>query len=98
MKNPNEERAQEIMKQIHDVLWNDWDPLDVNEYAPDDEYDSYIGGVYGLLSGRAPSESVLIEHLHQIETETMGLSPRDKKLLLPVLKKLMEIDVSLEGA
>ena len=97
MKDPSERRTRDIMKQIHDVLWNDWDPIGVRAIAPEDEYDSYIGGVYELLSGRAPNEAVLIDHLYQIETETMELPPRDKKLLLPIVRQLMEIDVLLAG-
>ena len=97
MKDLRDKRARYIMKQIHDVLWHDWDPIGVNDYGPDDEYDSYIGGIYRLLSGN-PTEDQLIDHLHQIETETMGLPLRDKKSLHPIARKLMEIDVTLKEA
>ena len=95
MKNPKAERAQKIMKQIHDVLWNDWDPIGMHDYGPDDEYDSYIGGIYRLLAD-ASDEEKLLDHLHQLETNAMSLSPRDKTSLLPVVEKLMDIDVSLK--
>ena len=48
MKDPREQIAEDIMKHIHDVLWNEWDPIGVNDAAPKDEYDSYISGVYRL--------------------------------------------------
>jgi len=83
------------MNQIHDVLWNDWDPIGTHDYGPDDEYDSYIGGIYRILSN-APDEHKLLDHLHLLETNTMGLTPRDKTFLLPVVKKLLDIDVSLK--
>jgi len=85
------------MKRIHDVLWNDWDPIGVNDYGPDDEYDSYIGGIYRILSGK-PTESELIGYLYQIETETMGQPFHNKELLHPIAQKLMEIDVTLKEA
>ena len=80
------------MRQIHDVLWNDWDPIGTHDYGPDDEYDSYIGGIYRILS-KGPDEHKLLNHLHKLETGSMGLSPRNRNVLLPVVRKLMEIDV-----
>jgi hypothetical protein len=58
MKDPKEKRARDIVKRIHDVLWIDWDPIGVNGYGPDDEKDSYNGGIYRILSGN-PKESEL---------------------------------------
>ncbi|MHC4648151.1 MAG: hypothetical protein ACYTBJ_22040 [Planctomycetota bacterium] len=29
MKDAREQRAREVMRQIHDILWNDWDPIGV---------------------------------------------------------------------
>jgi hypothetical protein len=46
MKDQKELRAREIMKQIHDILWHDWDPFGVKDFGPENEYDSYIGGIY----------------------------------------------------
>ena len=94
MKDSKQNRSREIMRQIHDVLWNDWDPIGVNDCAPDDEYDSYISSVYKILSDR-PDEYKLTKHLLKLETNSMGLSSREETHLLPVVRKLMEIDVSL---
>lgn len=30
----------ELYKAIDEVLWNDWDPIGVNDIAPRDEYQS----------------------------------------------------------
>jgi hypothetical protein len=97
MRNHKVRRAKDIMELIHDVLWNDWDPIGVNGYGPDDEYDSYIGGIYRILSDN-PTESKLIDHLYEIETEMMGLPSHKKDILLPIAHKLMEIDVTLKEA
>ena len=97
MKEPKEKRARDIMKRIHDVLWNYWDPIGVNEYDPDDEYDSHIGVIYRILSGN-PTESEIVDRLYQIETETMGLSSHNKELLRPIAKKLMAINITLKEA
>jgi hypothetical protein len=89
MKAPN--AKPDIFRQIHDILWNDWDPIGVHDFGMDDEYDSYIGGIYQLLSGRS-DEQKLLNHLHQLETHAMGLIPRDKAVLVPVVEKLMGIE------
>jgi len=97
-KDPKSLRAREIMNQIHDVLWYDWDPIGVRELGgPEDEYDSYIGGIYRLLTQDANADAV-IDYLYRIETDAMGGSLRDKSLLRPVAEKLVTIDVKLKEA
>lgn len=63
--------------------------------VPEDECDSYIGGLYRLLSQGA-SEADLIDYLNQVETNAMGGSLRDRTLLRPVAQKLLKIDVRLK--
>jgi hypothetical protein len=36
--------------QVHLILWNDWDPIGVNDYGVDDEYDSYVGPIIDKIS------------------------------------------------
>jgi len=60
------------MRQIHEGLWNDCNPSGGSDVASEDEYDSYIGGVYRLHASRCTRES-LVTHLLRIEIETMGL-------------------------
>jgi hypothetical protein len=50
MTQSKEKRAAEIQDAIRQVLYRDWDPIGVCGVAPEDEYDSYIGGVYRILS------------------------------------------------
>ena len=89
-----EERAREIMAEIHAVLLHDWDPLGLQGVAPDDEYDAYIGGVYRLLTGR-PSVEDVVRHLMELEFHDMGITKR-KNDLMTVAGKLLQINVLLE--
>ena len=96
MSHDKQERAREIQEQIRQVLFYDWDPIGVQETTEaQDEYDSYIGGVYRLLVSSAQDEE-LVEHLYRIERETMGLGPRDKSGLLPVVQRLRTLNVALD--
>ena len=102
MKDSREQQAKAIIKQIHEVLWHDWDPICVNDVAPEDEYDSYIGGVYRLLASGCTREA-LVTHLIRVEIETMGLGPMPSGSepqhigrLEAVADKLMAIDVQIQ--
>lgn len=59
---------------VHDVLIREWDPIGVgHEPMAQDEYDSYIPKLIGLLSEGA-DEIKIAHYLEQIETVSMGLS------------------------
>ncbi len=65
------ERIQEITRQIREILMRDWDPIVVPN-LPADEYDMYIGGIYGLLV-RGASVDEIEQHLRAIEVERIEL-------------------------
>jgi hypothetical protein len=90
-----DERAKEIMSEIHTVLLHDWDPLGLQGIAPDDEYDSYIGGVYRLLTQRPPVDDV-VRYLMNLEFHDMGNTKR-KNDLIQVAERLLQINVRLES-
>jgi len=92
----NEQCTQEITHEIHDILWNDWDPIGVRGFGPEDEYDSYIGGVYRMLASKVPRET-LFTHLQKIQTDWMGMSLVDRETLDKVVDKLLKLDVSIEN-
>ncbi|MFH1748556.1 MAG: hypothetical protein ABIG44_16095 [Planctomycetota bacterium] len=95
MKDPKEQRARDIMQRIHDVLWNDWDPIGVRDMGgPEDEYDSYIGRVYRLLASGA-SKQELTGALRAIQTDCMGMLIENDVELETVTDKLLALDVSL---
>lgn len=89
--NANVNQERQIQKEIRTVLLQEWDPIGVSE-TPEawDEYDSYIGGVYRLLTEGAGPRA-LAEHLHGIEQGPMGLGFRDVEALLPVAERLHAI-------
>ena len=88
------QRAKEIQETIRQVLLHQWDPIGVSDIPEaQDEYDSYVGGIYRLLASGA-SEHQIIERLYNIETVSMGL-PGNREYLKGVAEKLAKLDVSL---
>ncbi|ANH83151.1 hypothetical protein A8C56_21145 [Niabella ginsenosidivorans] len=58
---------------IDELLWNEWDPIGVNEYEEArDEYYSYIPQVLKLKIDNADIET-MAQFLFKVETERMGL-------------------------
>jgi len=52
MKNEKRHEAKELISSIRNILFNDWDPLNVSTAInADDEYDYLIGQVMTLLTG-----------------------------------------------
>jgi len=89
------QRAREIQESIRQVLLQDWDPIGVSEVPEaQDEYDSYVGGVYRLLASGA-SEDEIIGHLYRIEADTVGMPVADREALRAVAGKLTKLNVSL---
>ena len=58
---------QEITQRIREILMRDWDPIGVPD-LPADEYDTYIGGIYGLIV-RGSTVDEIERHLRAIEVE-----------------------------
>jgi hypothetical protein len=86
----DKERSRKIRVELRKVLMEQWDPIGVNGvFEASDEYDSYIGGVYGLLS-RKVSDQELASHLRKIETQRMGLDQLDASRLPKVARELRE--------
>ena len=79
----------EIQEQIRSVLNASWDPIGVADDVPD-EYDSYIGHLYGLLQ-RESADDVIVEHLRRIETERMGLDEPSRDRLRGVVARLRQL-------
>lgn len=86
-------RAVEIQESINHILFSHWDPIGINDIAPENEYASYVAGVYRLLA--AGSSAVEIsEHLRQVEINEIEMTTTLEHRAM-VAKKLMDIDVSL---
>jgi hypothetical protein len=91
----DQRRAKAIQESIRQILLRDWDPIGVND-VPDtqDEYDSYVGGVYRLLALHCSAEQ-MINHLAKIESQTMELGVANREHLMRIANQLIALDVSL---
>lgn len=91
-----QQRTEEIQHAISQTLMQHWDPIGVSDVpAAHDEYDSYVGPVYRMLSSGA-TDAELVDYLYKTETETMGLTRFWMRgHLKKVLARLREIDVTL---
>lgn len=88
-------QARAIQESIREILLRDWDPIGINDVPEaQDEYDSYIGGMYRLLASHSSAEE-LVDHLFTIETQTMGLVCADRERLRPIADRLVALNVSL---
>lgn len=87
-------RADAVMDSIRKILFNDWDPIGINDSAPEDEYDAYIGVIYRSLSSGA-TEADIAEDLRKLELEQIGsaTSPAHR---YSVANKLKQINVSIQ--
>jgi hypothetical protein len=94
MTESREQRAGEIQDAIRQILYRDWDPIGVCGAAPEDEYDSYIGGVYRILAS-SPSEEALIRFLSGAFEDILGAQMSAVERLRPVAQKLLALDVRL---
>ncbi len=90
-----QQQGQKIMTDIRRILIDDWDPIGIRGVGPDDEYDSYIGGLYRLLT-KNPNENEIVEHLYSIEKIQMGSTNQDREGLRTVAKKLLRVNLSFE--
>ena len=91
---PERRGAAEIQDAIRQILYRDWDPTRVCGAAPEDEYDSYIGGVYRILSS-SRSEDALIEFLAGAVEGVHGSQESAPERLRSVAQKLLALDVRL---
>jgi len=62
----------ELYKAIDEILWNDWDPIGINDIAPRDEYQSYTPTIFSLKINEADTETIA-KKLYEIETVTIGV-------------------------
>jgi len=89
-------RAREIQEAIGRILLQDWDPIGIRDVPEaQDEYDGYVGGVYGLLASGASPQAVA-QHLCGIERNSMGFTQALPTHLLPVARKLCRLGVTIE--
>jgi peptide methionine sulfoxide reductase MsrA len=61
------------LEAIKRLLWEDWDPIEVNGFGPDDEYDSYASRIFAMVN-EGKGEAEIAEYLRWAAMENMGLS------------------------
>ncbi len=66
------EEPMNLYEAIDLILWNDWDPIGINNIAPRDEYKSYTPTIFKLKTEGANKETIA-KVLHEIETEIIGV-------------------------
>src|SRR5580704_6529343 len=87
--------SRRIRGEIRRVLMTVWDPIGVREEPnAQDEYDSYLGGVFDLLASEA-SDDRISEHLWRIVTERMEL-PAKKEDMKSTVLALRQIQLTQE--
>jgi hypothetical protein len=62
-----------LYRKIDEILWYDWDPIGVNDYAPRNEYQAYVLPVFNLKKAGAGKQEIA-ECLLKFETERMELA------------------------
>jgi hypothetical protein len=77
-----------LYKSVDKILWNDWDPIGVNDIAPRDEYQSYVPEIFSLLVKNRTDKEIAYR-LCEIETETIGVIG-NREQCLKIAKKLIE--------
>lgn len=88
--------SRRIRAEIRRVLMTVWDPIGVrDEPNAQDEYASYLGGVFALLTGGA-SDDQITEHLFGIVTERMEL-PAKKEDMQSTVSALRQIQLPQES-
>lgn len=59
-------------KIIDQILWEDWDPIGINDVAPRDEYQSYVHVIQNMVNENRTEEEIA-EKLNQIASVTIGV-------------------------
>jgi len=77
----------EIYKSVDEILWNEWDPIGVNDVAPRDEYQSYVPEIFSMLIQNRTDKEIA-DRLYNIETETIGVLGSREHCLI-IAKKLV---------
>jgi hypothetical protein len=91
------DRARRYHDGIRRILLREWDPIGVADIAEaQDEYDSYVGKIHGMLIRHEPRHK-LVDHLRLIETDNMGLAG-NRQRTEAIADRFLELRDELEGS
>jgi hypothetical protein len=69
-----------IVVEINNILWNDWDPIELNfNQHLSDEYNMYAQKIYQLNNSSKLSELEIYNLLLDYETSSIGIQIEDTK-------------------
>jgi hypothetical protein len=90
--------SRRIRVAIRRVLLDVWDPIGVRDepYAQD-EYDSYLGDVFHLLTTGA-ADTELKKYLNWVSAERMGLRDAPEEVMSDTIRALRNIQISPDPA
>ena len=86
----NKGKWKKLYQEIDEILWNDWDPIGVNDIAPRDEYQSYTPKIFSLKR-KGVNEEEIAKELYEIEKETIGLAGNLENCRI-VARKIIELN------
>lgn len=87
----DEKDYKQRLKYVEQVLFNDWDPIGVNDagIAAFDEYDDYAPKIVSMWFDGNLTEDAIVEYLLEVATERMGLQGNEEKAR-QVARKLVD--------
>jgi len=87
------EQQNQLYNFIDDLLWEEWDPIGINDIPEArDEYSSYTPQIFSLAIHGASHEDI-VEKLRRIEINWMGLvsnAERNMKLATKILQAALD--------
>ena len=86
----NKGKWKKLYQEIDEILWNDWDPIGVNDIAPRYEYQSYTPIIFSLKR-KGVNEEEIAKELYEIEKETIGLAGNLENCRI-VARKIIELN------
>jgi hypothetical protein len=81
-----------VLKAIDEILWNDWDPIGVNDTEEArDEYSSYALQIFGLKIHNADKVAIA-DMLYKFESENMEVATaHSRKHCEDIAQKIIDI-------
>lgn len=77
-----EDKSDRFVQQLHDTLWRDWDPLNVNRKADmEDEYDTYIESILDIFEDETANANSIKEFLLWVEDEHFKKKPNEARAI-----------------
>jgi hypothetical protein len=90
------DQAQRYHSAIREILLRNWDPIGVADIPEaQEEYDSYVSQVYGLLIRREPLYK-MVDFLWWVETQHMGLCG-NRRRTEQVAERLLRLPEEIVG-